>query len=327
MPRASIVSGIRYPKKAIWKDAVMQPEKMKIDLVINSGAGLVNSRFPSLNIEQLQDIVTSMNPANQVHVAKPDEMEETIRASVENGAEVVAVAGGDGTMSLAANILAGTPAALAVIPAGTFNLVAKDLSTPSNIEKALLSVFSGTPQEMDLGEVNGRIFLHHVSIGLHPRGIELRERLFQKVGMGKIVLSLFSMGISVLNPPRLRLTLMTGNNERHIAGPFLFIGNNRYGTEPFRFIRRKTFIDGRLNVFYTQRVTTSGILRLVLHSFLEKKMHRVIDLERFYTEQLTIHGKGKHLKASVDGELCKLNYPVHIRVLRRKLRIISGMGE
>jgi YegS/Rv2252/BmrU family lipid kinase len=80
------------------------------------------------------------------------------RRAAELGYRAVAVVGGDGTIAEAASGLAGTRTPLAILPRGTANQVAQNLSIPMDLEAAIELAVSGTPSPIDLGRIGGRAF-------------------------------------------------------------------------------------------------------------------------------------------------------------------------
>jgi YegS/Rv2252/BmrU family lipid kinase len=73
--------------------------------------------------------------------------------AIRSGADVVIAAGGDGTVAAVASALSGTQASLAVLPAGTGNLLARNLDLPTEVDEVLDAVLAGAGWRMDLGEV------------------------------------------------------------------------------------------------------------------------------------------------------------------------------
>lgn len=92
--------------------------------------------------------------------------EELTRQAVRSGAKVVFVCGGDGTVMAAAAAVAGTDAALAVIPFGTGNVLALNLGLPTDVAGGVRAATRGGRRTIDLGEVEGRIFVVATGMGL-----------------------------------------------------------------------------------------------------------------------------------------------------------------
>ena len=91
---------------------------------------------------------------------------ELARAAAERGCEVIIAVGGDGTVNDVVNGIAGTPAALAVISAGTANVWAREIGLPRHPAAVARVVDEGDVRLMDLGVVNGRLFLLMASLGV-----------------------------------------------------------------------------------------------------------------------------------------------------------------
>lgn len=88
------------------------------------------------------------------------------RQAVDEGAEVVFVAGGDGTVRAAIEGLAGTGAALAVLPGGTGNLLANNLGIPTDTTEGVQLALDGGRRVVDVGEVDGQVFAVMAGMGL-----------------------------------------------------------------------------------------------------------------------------------------------------------------
>lgn len=102
--------------------------------------------------------------------------EELIRAAVKQyKPDVVAAAGGDGTVNLLAGILAHTKIALSIIPYGSANGMAKDLNIGTRIESALEMLSTGKPKAIDLLQINGKICIHLADVGLNARVVKRFE--------------------------------------------------------------------------------------------------------------------------------------------------------
>src|SRR3569623_1809781 len=99
---------------------------------------------------------------------------ERARAS---DAVIIVAAGGDGTVTAVASAVVGTDKTLAILPLGTVNLLARDLAIPLELDQWMATEGDMQPRREDVGEVNGRIFLHKVVAGFIPALAAGREQI------------------------------------------------------------------------------------------------------------------------------------------------------
>src|SRR6266481_2797617 len=142
--------------------------------------------------------------------------------------ETIVAAGGDGTISAVAGALVDGPKRLGVLPFGTLNHFAKDLGVPLVLDGAAKMLAEGAERRVDVGEVNGRVFLNNSSLGLYPQFVRHREDQRQRLGRGKWPAFAWALLSALHLCPSLRLWLRADGVRRSVRTPFLFIGNNAY---------------------------------------------------------------------------------------------------
>jgi YegS/Rv2252/BmrU family lipid kinase len=113
------------------------------------------------------------------------------RQAVEDGCDVVFVAGGDGTVMAVATALAGTGVPLAILPTGTGNLLARNLDLPFTDEAACLRIgLTGRTRPIDVGAVEGRKFVVMAGLGFDAAMMrDAPEGLKKRVGWPAYVVS------------------------------------------------------------------------------------------------------------------------------------------
>jgi diacylglycerol kinase (ATP) len=102
------------------------------------------------------------------------------REAAAGGMERILVSGGDGSVTEAAGALAGTHAALAVVPGGTGNLLALNLGIPADPAQAMRLALTGNPRPIDVGRANGQVFLMMAGMGADARMIRDADRETKK---------------------------------------------------------------------------------------------------------------------------------------------------
>ncbi len=117
---------------------------------------------------------------DMVETNRRDHATRLAKGAAADGADVVVVLGGDGTLNEAANGLAGTSTALATLPGGSTNVFARTIGLPNDPIEAtgalLESLAAGSIRRVGLGSLNGRYFLFHTGLGFDAAVIEQVER-------------------------------------------------------------------------------------------------------------------------------------------------------
>lgn len=119
--------------------------------------------------ERLAEVFSNGHRGTRISLAQSgEEIIGLARRAVDDGCEPIIAGGGDGTINAVASTLVGTDRTLGVLPLGTLNHFAKDLSIPLDLEEAARVCVAGHTARVDVGEVNNRIFLNNSSLGLYP---------------------------------------------------------------------------------------------------------------------------------------------------------------
>lgn len=233
--------------------------------------------------------------------------------------------GGDGTIAAVAAALVGTDTALGVLPMGTLNHFAKNLGIPLELEKAVQTLFTGKVVRVDVGEVNGRIFLNNSSIGFYPRIVQERKRE-QRRGRSKWVASAQAAALIIRQSRTLHVELDEDHSHRQSYDtPFVFVGNNRYTVAGLEIGKRAILYGGRLWVCaapYSGRLTLIALGLKALLGFV-----RDADLAAFETEQTEVHTHRDHVQVATDGEVNVMRTPLHYRIRPGALRVVVPAAD
>ena len=251
-----------------------------------------------------------------------DEVARLARLALSNGARAVVAGGGDGTVSTVASLLAGTEKPLGVLPLGTLNHFAKDLGVPLEVSEAARGVCEGRVRSVDVGEVNGRVFVNNSSLGLYPRIVRRREKLRERLGSGKWAAFLRAALAVLRRYPFLNVRLNADGREIVRRTPFVFVGNNEYLTESFPVGGRACLDAGCLSLYVAHRTGRLGLLRLAVRA-LFGRLRQAKDFDALRAQEIWVEThRPKRLHVAMDGEVVVLTTPLHYRVLPGALRVI-----
>ena len=244
----------------------------------------------------------------RVLLAHGSEVTALARRAVEEKNSVVVGGGGDGTMNAVASALVGTDVVLGVLPLGTLNHFAKDLKIPLELDAAVANIVSGQAVRIDVGEVNGRMFLNNSSLGIYPWLVRRREEL-QRQGYGKWT-AFAQAAVAVANRySRLYVRLRTNEQrERERETPFVFVGNNRYEIVGVRLGERTSLDRGQLWICRAPRAGHIKLLGLAIMALAGLESHK---LETVEAPEVWIETKSKRVSVATDGEVTMLNSPLH----------------
>lgn len=283
-----------------------------IGLVVNPKAG------GATGAEQIAKTLASHSL--NVEVYEAFDPAEAARNAVREGARIVIAAGGDGTISGVASVIAGSDVILAVLPVGTLNHFAKELGIPVNVEEAASIIAQGKTDLVDVGEVNGRTFINNSSLGLYPTMVILRESQ-EKRGRSRWMALFWAIIITLRRMPMLHVQLTTDHGQIRRKTPMIFVGNNQYEVEGIRTGTRACLNEGCLSVSIANAHSALGLIRLSLLA-LFKRLSGVEEFEVFTTKGVVVETKRSMVRVSLDGETMLMTSPLHYRIRPVCLRVI-----
>ena len=292
---------------------------------VNSVKVIINTHSGLSDKEEARRLLTEIFEAAgvdfDVSLARSGaEVARLARQAVQDKWTVIAAAGGDGTVNTVASQVIGTDKILGVLPLGTFNHFARDLKIPADIELAAQALVSGRTINVDVGEVNSRIFLNNSSLGLYPTIVSEREKK-QRLGAGKWPAFAWAAVAALRRYPFLDVRLSADGKEFRRRTPFVFIGNNEYPMERFNIGARECLDKGRLSVYITNRTGRWGLVRLALRA-LCGRLREDKDFLALSTKEVRIQTRHKRLRVAFDGEVELMETPFHYRVVPGALRVI-----
>jgi diacylglycerol kinase family enzyme len=288
-------------------------------VIINASSGTDDKEEA---VQYLEALFGARGVDASVRLARSgEEIIELARRAVKERREPVVAGGGDGTINAVAAQLVGTESTLGVLPLGTLNHFAKDLKIPLDMEGAAQTILDGRAVQVDVGEVNDRIFLNNSSLGLYPSIVHRREQQQHRLGRGKWPAFIWA-ALSVLKRyPFLSIRLHVDERELARRTPFVFIGNNEYVMESFDIGARSCLDAGQLSLYIAHRTGRMGLLRLAWRA-LFGGLRDEEDFDALCTRELWIETRRRRLRVATDGEVTVMQTPLHYRVRPRALKVI-----
>lgn len=184
-------------------------------------------------------------------VIEPESRKDMLRhlaTQADAGQPVVAVAGGDGTLGVAARALCNTETVLAPFPAGTMNVFSREIGIRQDFDHALHVLNTGRSREVDLFAFNGHPFLQMAGIGADGRAVELTTWEMKKKWKA-FAYVIAGARVCVERQPRLTLTTDDG---RVLEGSSILFGNGRRYGGPLNFFAEAGNGDGFLDAVVFQ---------------------------------------------------------------------------
>ncbi len=272
--------------------------------------------------DELTREMESMGAPIEIHqVQKGMDIASAVRESVADGATAIVAGGGDGTLNAVASALRGTSVPMAILPIGTLNHLARDLGVPLKADEAIHALSHSRTLPMDLGEVNGRIFLNNSIIGLYPAYAFLRAR-YEEQGRAKW-LAVLSAIISVFRRnPSFTVRLLVDGQSITRRTPYILIANNEHRMEGYQLGERARLDQGRLWVYAMRRLSRWGLVRLAV-SLLFGRFHKRDNFETFNAAAVEISTRRKRLGVALDGDVTNLRTPLAYRSLPAALTVIA----
>lgn len=246
-----------------------------------------------------------------------DDKKEIIKAIDSFNPEVVVAVGGDGTVNLVAEIVAGTDLILGIIPMGSGNGLSKDLNIPqNNIEKAFNVLYQSHEVAIDTLTANGHFFMHLCDIGFNARIV----KLFNK-GKSRGLLSYMRFTLKEFFKYKTSYYRIETDNGTFEGRAFMITiaNSNQFGSNLIINPNGK-YDDGIFEVIIIKRFPRKKAVRLFL-MLLFKRINFSPYCVILKCKHATIHSK-KRKSFQYDGEIAGEVNEVTIGIKKHNLKVI-----
>ena len=227
-----------------------------------------------------------------------EEGDDLARLAREADADVLGMAGGDGSLGTVAGVAVERDVPFVCVPYGTRNHFAKDVGLDASDPIAALAAFrSGVERRVDVGRLGERVFLNNVSLGLYARLVHRRERRRRR---DMAFARLRALALSVLDHRWTERFVVDGTPVR---ASVVLVANNEYALELLTVGARERLDEGLLHVYVAR-----GLRRL--------------RWSETSAAEVTVETRRPTAHIAVDGEPVLVRSPVRLRVEPRALRLL-----
>lgn len=261
-------------------------------LLINAGSGrrLAPGRTTA---EELAEAARARSV--ETLILRPgDDVEEAARTA---DADVLGVAGGDGSLGAVAGIAIERDLPFVCVPFGTRNHFARDVGLDRTDPLAALAAFDGQDRRIDIGRADGRVFLNNVSLGVYARLVHRRERHRRR---RELLARARALGSLLRHPYPISVTV----DGEPVSARVVLVANNAYRLDLLSVGERERLDDGCLHLYAPTGLLPSGW---------DERTG-----ERFVVDSL----RRSRLRAAVDGEPALLELPVEFTIEPGALRLL-----
>lgn len=281
-----------------------------IPAIVNPEAGSADRVLAALEGEARFD----------VRVRAPREVAAAVRTALIEGHRRIVVAGGDGTIATAANLLVGSEVELAVIPGGTLNHFARDHGIPDDAREASMLAWRGEAKPIDVGRVNGRVFLNTSSVGAYVAFVRARDRVAPSIGYR--LATLMAGARTMLSLHRMAMELESPEGRWIYRSPLLFVGVGERELQVPLLGGRVPGGRRGLHVMVVRGRRSTSIVRLGLAAAF-RGLSEVGDagLDELLVDGCTVTLRRK-TRVATDGELTSLVSPLRYELLKDAIRLV-----
>jgi diacylglycerol kinase family enzyme len=251
-----------------------------------------------------------------IRMGPGDDPAALAEAAIAGGADVIGMAGGDGSQALVAEVAARHGVAMVVVPAGTRNHLALDLGIDrDDVVGALDGFGAAVERPVDLGEVNGRVFVNNVSLGLYAEIVRSPEYRDAKVDTTLSVLPrVLGKGSRAFD---LRFTGPGG--QRHTGARVVQVSNNPYGRAAGTRTTRPRLDCGRLGVIALE-IQDDRAAAAFLAAAGAGRPERFAGYVAWDTVAFDLDS-GAPVDVGLDGEALRISPPLRFRIRPAALRV------
>lgn len=294
-------------------------------VILNANAGTANAI--GVTAEMVEEVFARHGLSAVIDADGEAPLDTRIARAIASQAEIIVAAGGDGTITALAGALVGTSKTLAILPLGTVNALAKDLNIPLDLEQAVVALIDSTIQKIDVGEVNGRIFLHKVVVGFIPGLAAGREHIRGRPDLAAKIGFLRYFFRRLARSRRIAVSIEPSEGKARVERvQAIAVASNAYDEGFGHVFSRQRLDKGSLTLYVLKHFNFADFVRLT-SGMLVGRWHQDEALNIESVRSVTINSHKSLLKVMFDGEVETLTTPLNFKIRPLALSVLTPDTE
>lgn len=297
-------------------------------VVLNSGSG-------SQDVREVRDTLRAVFDAAGREcelglVRDPADLPHRVARAVQQARSrngIVVAVGGDGTLNAVAQAVWPLELPMGVVPQGTFNYFSRELGIPSDAAGAAQALLDAALRPVQVGQVNGRLFLVNASLGLYPQLLADREAFARRHGRRSRWMALWVGLMTLLGRHReLVVELWRDGQPTLLRSSTLFVANNRLQLERIGISEAEHLARGELVGLSLQPVGPLAMAGLVLRGAVGQ-LGDAAPVDSFAFRELVLRLRvpagHRRVRVALDGEVLRLETPLRFSVPPQPLWVMA----
>lgn len=294
-------------------------------LLLNRAAGGAERGLLSTDIcQSVQKVFREAGHHMDAMVIDPGNIENEIMDAIASQPDCLIIGGGDGSVSAAARLLGGTNIALGILPMGTFNLAARDLGVPLEIEAAARFLAEAQPLLVDVLRVSGRYCLCTTIIGFYPEFSNIFEKRDHGGRWWRKTLKLITGVPKIFARARPLALEWTADGETGRAKTkFSAFVPGSYRSSAGIVPARTDFRSGTMTAYIGTHKTAAAAIKGML-DYLLGRHEQNPELHILKARSIQLHvARRSHATVMLDGEILRMKLPLQLDILPGHLLVLS----
>lgn len=302
---------------------------MKALAIVNSHAGQVAAAGAEGVTDAIREACTAAGWTVDIRCVEGDEI--ACAADEVHGHDAVICAGGDGTLRCVADAAIRHKVPLLPLPAGTMNLLCRDLGLPLDIPGALAAGLTAAPRPIDAGRIEtkekgARFFFNNVVFGAYAGLADAREDLRKSEAFEDTSFALLEASHAIKEAANVDFLVKMSREQEALIAQSVVVSNN-FMTDVVDFLPTRARLDeGELAIYLIEvRSGMDYLARLI--EFLRTAGGESTQTSRYADKSCVVSVKEGPIAFAVDGDSDESESPVKLSIVAGALRVLAPVPE